>query len=42
MEIYKELIADKKGEKPANEGIALKREKMKNYLKETLKTTEID
>jgi hypothetical protein len=35
MEIYRELIAEKKGEKPKDEQEADKRKEMKVYLKNT-------
>jgi len=41
VEIYRELIDEKKGKPCDEEGIA-KRNKMKDFVKVTMKTTEID
>jgi len=42
VEIYRELIDEKKGKSPDNEEGIAKRNKMKDFVKETMKTTEID
>ena len=42
VEIYRELIDDKKGLNPTTEAGIEKRNKMKNFVKETMKTDQID
>jgi solute carrier family 8 (sodium/calcium exchanger) len=42
MEIYRELIADKKGDKPKDDKGANVRKEMKSYLKATFKTENIE
>lgn len=42
MEIYRELIKEKKGETAADADAKKKRERMKQFLKETMKTDQIE
>ena len=42
MEIYRELFAEKKGEKAADEEHKKKRDDMRNFIKETMRTDQID
>jgi len=42
IELYRELVKDKQGEKVTNEAEAKKRESMKMYLKQNMKTDQID
>jgi len=42
VEIYRELIDDKQGRNPTTEAGIEKRAKMKNFVKETMKTDQID
>ena len=41
IELYRELVREKQGEKAANDQEAKKRESMKMYLKQNMKTDQI-
>lgn len=42
MEIYRELFAEKKGEKAADDDQKKKRDDMRNFIKATMQTDQID
>ena len=42
LEIYRELIKEKQGEKPVDEEHRAKRDKMRQFIKDTMKTDQID